>query len=107
LTNNGTEAHEMFVFRFNDDVDLSAAEVVALPEEEAMTKVTPIGGGFALPGATGYVVADLSEPGRYGMACFIPQGATPDKLEALESGAETGGAPHHTLGMAAEFEVAS
>lgn len=53
----------------------------------------------------------LTEPGRYVIACFIPQGADPD--EYLNAAAESeggppdvaGGPPHFVLGMQAELRV--
>jgi hypothetical protein len=44
------------------------------------------------------------EPGRYVIACFLPVGATPENMEALESG-ELQGPPHFTQGMLEEFTV--
>jgi hypothetical protein len=101
LQNDGEELHEVALFRFNDGVELTVDELLALPEEEALGSVTPAGSGFAMPGATGYTVIDLT-PGRYMAACFIPVGTTPD---LLESGEEPQGEPHALQGMATEFEV--
>jgi hypothetical protein len=53
----------------------------------------------------------VTEPGRYAMFCFIPQGADPEAVRTAMTGAEgeqpdlEGGAPHFTLGMATEFQV--
>jgi hypothetical protein len=80
----------------------SLEELLALPEEEAMTKATEAGAAFAAPGTIGTGTADLSEPGRYGIVCFIPVGATPD---VLQSGEEPEGPPHFTEGMFAEITV--
>jgi hypothetical protein len=105
LSNEGEEFHEAIVFRFNDDVDLSIEELLALPEEEASTMVEEVGGDFAEPGGMGGTVLML-EPGRYALVCFIPEGFTPEAAqEAEESGTEPEGAPHFTLGMASEFTV--
>ena len=38
------------------------------------------------------------------IVCFLPVGATPDNMEALESG-ELQGPPHFTEGMVEEFTV--
>ncbi|CAN5585809.1 hypothetical protein BH10ACT3_BH10ACT3_10760 [soil metagenome] len=106
LTNEGTELHEMQVARVNDDVTETAEELLALPEEEATSKVRIIGGAFAMPGETGTATLDLSEPGRYIALCFIPGGLTPEVAAAAESGgAPPDGAPHFTAGMVHEFTV--
>ena len=92
LTNRGKEPHELVIFRIHDDVKEPLEKLLDLPEEEARTKVTDVGGTFAEPGDDGYKVADL-EPGRYGMACFVP----------VAGGEE--GPPHTSRGMFAEFKV--
>jgi hypothetical protein len=102
IDNQGTELHEAILFRVNDDVDLGAEELLALPERESETMVTPAGESFALPGLSGISDYIELEPGRYVMACFIPVGLTP---EVAQSGQEPEGAPHHTEGMFAEFTV--
>jgi hypothetical protein len=125
LTNEGEEVHEIALARINDDVTETAAEIVALPEEEAFSKIVLAGVGFAFPGTEGFTVVDL-EPGRYIAVCFIPQGATPEVVAQLraqgegppgegsapEGSAPEGsgpdlelGPPHHTQGMIQEFTV--
>jgi hypothetical protein len=53
----------------------------------------------------------VTEPGRYVVACFIPQGADPQEyMEAAQQSTEgppqvEGGPPHIALGMYAEFTV--
>ena len=81
LENIGEEVHEFIIIRINDDVTMSVEELLALPEEEAYTMITEVGGTFALPGGTGYTVLDLS-PGRYVALCFVPQGTTMEVIEA-------------------------
>jgi hypothetical protein len=104
--NTADEFHEMILFRINDDVTENIGELLALPEKEAMAKVTPAGAVFAPPGETSYTAVDLA-PGRYAAACFLPKGATPEAMEEMESsGSEPEGKPHFMLGMAQEFEVA-
>ena len=61
------------------------------------------GASFAAPGESDTLFVDL-EPGRYVIVCFLPVGATPDNMEALESG-ELQGPPHFTEGMVEEFTV--
>lgn len=115
------ELHELVAIRLNDDEERSVAELVKLPEEEAQSAFAPGPPAMVLlapPGETGNaVVGDgtLSDPGRYGIVCFIPTGADPDEFmkaaqEAAESGAEgppdvAGGPPHVVRGMFAELTV--
>jgi hypothetical protein len=96
FTNEGEELHEIGLARINDDVTLSVEELLALPEEQAMTMVTFTGGAFAEPGASDTTFLGL-EPGRYAAVCFIPEGTTHDT--------EGSGPPHFALGMLAEFTV--
>lgn len=102
--NDGTELHEMAILRINDGVTEGIQELLALPEEEAMAKVTPVGGAFAMPGESDTTFVAL-EPGRYALLCFVPTGATPDTMEAMESGVFEGGPPHAMQGMISEFTV--
>ena len=101
--NAGTEMHEMALIRFNDDTTETIEELFELPEEEAFAKITMPGSSFAAPGEADTLFVDL-EPGRYVIACFLPVGATPDNMEALESG-ELQGPPHFTQGMLEEFTI--
>ena len=96
FTNEGEELHEIGLARINDDVTMSVQELVALPQEQAMTMVTFSGGAFAEPAASDTTFVEL-EPGRYAAVCFIPQGTTHDT--------EGSGPPHTALGMLAEFTV--
>jgi hypothetical protein len=87
-----SEEHEMIVFSKADGVDLTFDEILALPEDEAETKIQFTAAAFAPPGESGASLATL-EPGDYVMVCFIPVG-----------GAEEG-PPHFTQGMKQEFTV--
>ena len=73
LENIGEEVHEVVIMRINDDVTLSADELLALPEEEAMTMTTEQAFAFAFPGTVGQTVTDFT-PGRYVAVCFLPRG---------------------------------
>jgi len=101
LANNGKEVHELVMVRINDDVDDSLEDIAALPQEEALGKVTPVAVTYADPGSSSFSSANLDE-GRYGILCFIPQGATP---EAMASDQELAGMPHFMAGMLTEFQV--
>ena len=127
LKNEGSEPHEIALFRINDDVSESAEELLELPEEEAMKRYTFAAATFADPGEEEYALAQLKE-GRYMAVCFIPVGTEPE--EGGEEGSPSPGAatpaaatplspttspspggegqegpPHFTRGMLAEFEV--
>jgi hypothetical protein len=114
MENTGTELHEVALWRINDDTTESAAEILAIQdEEELLTKVTPAGAAFAFPGETGFGTGDL-EAGKYLAVCQIPEGLTPDVAEQFPGPDATAapgstlpelGPPHHTLGMVAEFTV--
>jgi hypothetical protein len=93
FTNEGSEAHEMVMFRRADGATESLDELLALPEEESMAKIEMTGVTFASPGATNYLAADL-EPGTYFLVCFIPVGGGEE------------GEPHFMHGMKAELTVA-
>lgn len=97
FTNGGDEVHEMVVFRINEGVDLSFEEILQQPQQQAEDQIAFVGAGFGPPGETDAEVMEL-EPGRYGMACFIPMGTTDP-----EQGAD--GPPHFTEGMFEEFSV--
>jgi hypothetical protein len=104
LTNEGEDVHEMSLMRINDDVTESVEELMALPEDEVMGKITPVGGPFAVPGEVGFSAVELT-PGRYAVVCFIPQGTTADNMEEMQTSEAPGGTPHAMLGMIGEFEV--
>jgi len=92
FTNTGKEPHEFLLLRVNDGVKESVKDIVGLPEDQAGSKVTQVGGTFAPPGQGDYSVFNL-EKGRYGVACYVPVGGGDE------------GPPHVTKGMHAEFEV--
>lgn len=97
LTNEGQEWHEVIIAKKGDGVTESFEELLQLPEEEALQKVTNLGAAFAGPGSVSGTVVDL-EPGEYAALCFIPVGTT-----GLDVQAE--GPPHFTEGMVHEFTV--
>lgn len=97
--NVGNEAHEMFVFRTNNGVTESFEEIIALPEDEVFSKITPVNATFAMPGGSDVGSWNLTEPGAYTVICFIPLGTTATN--------EGDGPPHFTQGMVQQFTVAS
>lgn len=90
LRNTGDEPHEMVIVRLGDGIS-SVDEVLALPEEEAMTKVEVIGQAQAGPGSKSEMLTVNLDAGRYALLCFIPTG--------------DGGPPHFEHGMKADFVV--
>jgi uncharacterized cupredoxin-like copper-binding protein len=95
------ELHEVVLIKVTDKAaDLSAEEIVSLPEEEAMEYADPASppvAAFAAPGASGGVTADLT-PGRYIYSCFIPTGTTSMETPGT-------GQPHFMEGMVGELTV--
>jgi hypothetical protein len=103
LVNEGEELHEMQLVRITDEQNRPIEELVDLNEEELEGVINQVAFSFACPGdAADPVAADMTEPGRYVMICFIPVGATPEtsieEFETLEP-------PHFAQGMVHEFEV--
>lgn len=96
FTNEGEEMHEIGLARINDDVTMPVEEVLAQPEEQVFSMIQLAGVVFAGPGESETTFLRM-EPGRYGGACFVPEGTTNDT--------EGSGPPHFTLGMFAEFTV--
>lgn len=120
FTNAGAEVHMIAVARKNDDTSESWDELLALPEEEALAKVTQVGFLVAAPGGTAEGSFTLDQEGDYFAACFIPQGTTempptgspaPDASGDPAAPADTHpsgapeGVPHFRLGMRQAFTV--
>lgn len=113
--NQGTELHEMAVFRKNDDVTMSFEEILQLPDAEAFTMVTPVGQAFSAPGEMAEGEVNLAQEGEYILLCFIPQGTIelPTESPGTSPSAESPGAspaaspgpPHFVLGMLQQFQV--
>jgi hypothetical protein len=100
LTNEGKELHEVVLISKNPGVTESFDELLALPEEEAMTKATPQAFVFAAPGDEEYAVVDLPA-GEYLAVCFIPQGLVSEDGPPPADDAK----PHFALGMKKEITV--
>jgi uncharacterized cupredoxin-like copper-binding protein len=90
LTNIGDEPHEMVLVRLKDGVS-SVDQVLALPQEEAMSKVEMVGQAQAEPGKRSEKLTVNLQPGRYALLCFVPTGEN--------------GPPHVEHGMKASFTV--
>jgi hypothetical protein len=96
LENDGKEVHELALFKINDGVTESAAELVALPPEQAFTKIKFADSAADGPGESDDEVFDL-QAGRYLYACFVPVGTTETQ--------EGTGPPHTQRGMFGELNV--
>jgi plastocyanin len=116
FTNNSeVEVHEMVLVKVADLETRTIEELLELSEEESETLVEFQGHLMALPGEEGSnpegsgSSITVTEPGRYAIVCFIPQGADPEVVaEAMAGGGEGhigDGTPHALLGMVAEFQV--
>ncbi|MCA1691235.1 MAG: hypothetical protein ABR540_15060 [Acidimicrobiales bacterium] len=99
IENEGKELHEIVLLSKNPGVTESFDQLLELPQEQAMTKVTPVAGAFASPGETDYVVTTLTA-GEYLAVCFIPQG-----LKSEEAQPAADAKPHFALGMKKEITV--
>jgi hypothetical protein len=101
LVNDGPEVHELTVLRVDPDVTAPLAELMMSEEAGAQALEFVTSTGPLEVGDSDYVMVNL-EPGRYAVACFIPQGAT--SMEALAQLASDA-APHAALGMIHELIV--
>jgi hypothetical protein len=93
LANKGVEDHEMVLFKRADGATESLDEILALAEDQMMSKLTFTGVTFGGPATTNYVTLDL-QPGTYFLLCFLPQGGAEDAP------------PHFIAGMKHTIEVA-
>ena len=98
LANEGKELHELGLVRLDDSETRPIEEILQSEEEPEMTEVAR---GFACPGEEMTFNAEISQPGRYVAACFIPVGTTPetDPASAPE------GPPHAAQGMIEEIVI--
>lgn len=99
LADSGAELHELAAFRLKTKD--SVKKVLGLSDKEQQKKVENAGGGFVVPGDTNYMIIDLSKPGRYGIACFLPVGSTSAEEAEAKSHQHGGGTPHWKKGMSA------
>lgn len=97
LTNAADQVHEISIARINDDVDMTAREVLMLGEEDALAAITLVAYAAVAPGGSETAFLNLA-PGRYYAVCFTPTG-TKSFHEAGD------GPPHFLHGMLKEFVV--
>ena len=101
MHNNGEEVHEIVVLRKLEETTESWDEVLALPEDEMMSKAEFVGVAFApVPDSVGVLTADLV-PGEYIALCFIPEGS----VAGAEGSTPPEAMPHFMHGMRHEFTV--
>ena len=103
LTNDGEEVHEIVVFQRLEGTTESIEELLALPEEEAFSKIAPVNGAVVMPGEDGAFVADLA-PGNYIALCFLPVGNTPEMVAEMMAAPE-GTAPMGTESMGTGMDM--
>jgi hypothetical protein len=105
FTDTGAELHEMEIFRIKGTDSLR--KILGLSEKDASKKTEMVASGFATQNETSYVIADMSTPGRYGVACHLPVGSTSEREAERKSGGEHGGGatPHWKKGMRSEITV--
>ena len=84
LLNEGTEYHEMIVFRRNEGVTQPLEELLALPGDEAFAMLTFVGAVIARPGRI-VVGGDRPDPRRVHRALLHPGG-----LDARGDGGDDG-----------------
>jgi len=96
MSNQGAEPHELDVYRINEGVPQPFPELALLPDDRREIVLTSVGEISANPGGADTEFMTLI-PGRYGVACPVPQGTT--------TTADGTGPPHAALGMVAEFTV--
>lgn len=101
LDNQGSEPHELRIFRKADGVSTAAEELLGLPEDQLATQAPEVSSGaYATPGSSSYFVADL-QPGSYFAACSVLVGSNDQTAPPADD------APHHfDEGMVVEFTVA-
>lgn len=88
MSNDGEAAHEMFMARLGEGVDLD--ELLARDEEPSPEEAEDVGSTFAAPGESAFLNVEDLTPGTYAVICFIP-------------GPE--GKSHYELGMKNTFTV--
>lgn len=107
VENEGSEVHELQVFRVEDGAP-SVAELQGLPDDELLGQLEHVGAASADPGDHGTFDAEL-EAGRYLAVCFVPVGTTPDEghegHEMTGEAHELGPDAHVRKGMSAELTV--
>ena len=101
LHNIGEEVHELVIIRRLEDTTESWDELLALPQDEALTKTELVGVTFApVPDSVGVLTGELV-PGDYIALCFIPAGS----IAGADGSTPPDATPHFMHGMRHEFTV--
>lgn len=103
FTDTGAELHELVIFRLKGKESLR--KLLGLSDKEQERKVEFVGATEAIQNETTYTIADMSTPGRYGVACFLPVGSTSKKKAEEAEHEHGGGTPHWKKGMRATITV--
>jgi hypothetical protein len=96
VSNQGAEPHELDLYRINEGFPQPFRELALLLDAQRNVVLTSVGEISTNPGSAATEFMTLI-PGRYGVACPVPQGSTPT--------ADGTGPPHAAIGMIAEFTV--
>lgn len=107
------EAHELTVYRIDDEETRPLAELVRLPDAESRDLISFVGVSIALPSEDGEVFEGdltLAEASRYALVCLVPTGVDPqayvDYARAPgEADPPLGGPLHVAVGMFSELTV--
>ena len=97
FTNEGAEDHEIAIARKNDGVTESFEELLALPEEEAVSKVT-----FVTQGLRSGLARPATPPASWNR---VSTSRCASSRRARVGDTEGTGQPHFMLGMSQEFTV--
>jgi hypothetical protein len=101
LHNDGEEAHEIVLLRKLADTTESWDDLLALPQEEILSKAEFVGVSFVpAPGTVGVLTGELVA-GEYIALCFIPEGS----VAGSEGSVAPDAMPHFMHGMRHEFTV--
>jgi len=106
LVNAGSEVHELLIARRNPGTTESWDQLVAMPEDQVLAKVTILDPLVAEPGATAEGVVTVDQEGDYIAICFVPQGLTTlGGPETTLDPALADAPAHFSLGERQEFTV--
>ncbi|CAN5812228.1 hypothetical protein BH23ACT12_BH23ACT12_13440 [soil metagenome] len=110
IDNQGSEVHELHLFKLEEDVN-AFSELVDKSQDEAQDQMSSVGMAVADPGDTESFDAELSA-GRYAAVCLIPVGTIPEDghsdrdMQVMEDTVfDPNADTHMRRGMFAEFTV--
>ena len=107
LDNVGSEVHEFTMFKVGSGVTKSVKQLIdqGPGDPEVGVSLAFLGHIEVRPEGTpdDYGIMDL-EPGKYAIICYLPVGATPEKVDDPNASFE-GAERHYSRGMISEFTV--